>query len=132
MAESAAGSDLRSGLPGRALREDAAEGRVENRAVYVAIGIDLEGRKEVLGLWTSGNEGAKFWLGVLTELRNRGVKDILIACVDGLKGFPQAIETVFHWAPGRVALDPGESRPPSRRSGCVSAEPYSSARVQPV
>jgi putative transposase len=71
------------------------EGRVENRAVYVAIGIDLEGRKEVLGLWTSGNEGAKFWLGVLTELRNRGVKDILIVCVDGLKGFPQAIETVF-------------------------------------
>jgi putative transposase len=61
----------------------------------VAIGIDLEGRKEVLGLWTSGNEGAKFWLGVLTELRNRGVKDILIACVDGLKGFPQAIETGF-------------------------------------
>jgi putative transposase len=71
------------------------EGRVENRAVYVAIGIDLEGRKEVLGLWTSGNEGAKFWLGVLTELRNRGVKDILIVCIDGLKGFPQAIETVF-------------------------------------
>jgi len=71
------------------------EGRVENRAVYVAIGINWEGRKEVLGLWTSGNEGAKFWLGVLTELRNRGVKDILIVCVDGLKGFPQAIETVF-------------------------------------
>lgn len=71
------------------------EGRVENRAVYVAIGIDLEGHKEVLGLWTSGNEGAKFWLGVLTELRNRGVKDVLIVCVDGLKGFPQAIEAVF-------------------------------------
>jgi putative transposase len=71
------------------------EGRVENRAVYVAMGISLEGRKEVLGLWTSGNEGAKFWLGVLTELKNRGVKDILIVCVDGLKGFPQAIETVF-------------------------------------
>ncbi len=71
------------------------EGRVENRAVYVAIGIDLEGQKEVLGLWTSGNEGAKFWLGVLTELRNRGVKDMLIVCVDGLKGFPQAIETAF-------------------------------------
>src|SRR3954468_844118 len=71
------------------------EGRVENRAVYVAIGIDLDGRKDVLGLWTSANEGAKFWLQVLTELRNRGVKDIFIACVDGLKGFPQAIETVF-------------------------------------
>jgi putative transposase len=71
------------------------EGRVENRAVYVAVGVDLEGRKEVLGLWTSANEGAKFWLAVLTELKNRGVKDILIACVDGLKGFPQAIEAVF-------------------------------------
>ena len=71
------------------------EGRVENRAVYVAIGIGLDGRKEVLGLWTSNNEGAKFWLGVLTELKNRGVKDVLIACIDGLKGFPQAIESVF-------------------------------------
>jgi len=71
------------------------EGRVENRAVYVAIGVDLEGRKEVLGLWTSGNEGAKFWLGVLTELKNRGVRDVLIVCIDGLKGFPQAIESVF-------------------------------------
>jgi putative transposase len=71
------------------------EGRVENRAVYVAMGVDLDGRKDVLGLWTSGNEGAKFWLGVLTELKNRGVRDVLIACVDGLKGFPQAIESVF-------------------------------------
>ena len=71
------------------------EGRVENRAVYVAIGITLEGQKEVLGLWTSANEGAKFWLQVLTELNNRGLKDIFIACVDGLKGFPQAIETVY-------------------------------------
>jgi len=71
------------------------EGRVENRAVYVAIGVGMDGRKDVLGLWTSGNEGAKFWLAVLTELKNRGVKDVLIACVDGLKGFPQAIESVF-------------------------------------
>ena len=71
------------------------EGRVENRAVYVAIGVDMEGQKDVLGLWTSGSEGAKFWLAVLTELKNRGVKDVLIACVDGLKGFPQAIEAVF-------------------------------------
>jgi putative transposase len=63
--------------------------------MYVAVGVDVEGRKEVLGLWTSANEGAKFWLAVLTELKNRGVKDILIACVDGLKGFPQAIEAVF-------------------------------------
>jgi len=71
------------------------EGRVENRAVYVAIGVGMDGRKDVLGLWTSGNEGAKFWLAVLTEMKNRGVRDILIACVDGLKGFPQAIEAVF-------------------------------------
>lgn len=71
------------------------QGRVENRAVYVAIGISLKGEKEVLGLWTSANEGAKFWLQVLTELQNRGLKDIFIACVDGLKGFPQAIETVY-------------------------------------
>jgi putative transposase len=71
------------------------EGRVANRAVYVAIGVDLEGRKDVLGLWTSANEGAKFWLSVLTELKNRGVRDIFIACVDGLKGFPQAIEAMF-------------------------------------
>jgi putative transposase len=71
------------------------EGRVENRAVYVAIGVDREGRKDVLGLWTNANEGAKFWLSVLTELRNRGVRDMFIVCVDGLKGFPQAIEAVF-------------------------------------
>ena len=71
------------------------EGKVENRAVYVGIGIDLDGRKEVLGLWSSANEGAKFWLQVLTELKNRGIRDIFIACVDGLKGFPQAIESVF-------------------------------------
>ena len=71
------------------------EGRVENRAVFVAIGVAQDGSKEVLGLWTSANEGAKFWLQILTEIRQRGVKDILVACVDGLKGFPDAIETVF-------------------------------------
>jgi putative transposase len=70
-------------------------GQVQNRAVYVALGITLEGQKEVLGLWTSANEGAKFWLQVLTELRNRGLQDIFITCVDGLKGFPQAIESVY-------------------------------------
>lgn len=80
------------------------EGKVENRAVYVAIGIDLDGRKDVLGLWTSPNEGAKFWLQVLTELHNRGVKDIFIACVDGLKGFPQAIETVFPQAQVQLCI----------------------------
>jgi putative transposase len=71
------------------------EGRVENRAVFVGIGVNLEGVKEVLGLWTSATEGAKFWLQILTEIRNRGVNDILIACVDGLKGFPEAIQSVY-------------------------------------
>jgi putative transposase len=80
------------------------EGRVENRAVYVAIGVTLEGRKEVLGLWTSASEGAKFWLSILNELRNRGVKDIFIACVDGLKGFPQAIESVFPQAQVQLCI----------------------------
>src|SRR5262249_37031663 len=71
------------------------EGRIENRAVYVAVGVGMDGYKDVLGLWTAANEGAKFWLTVTTELQNRGVKDIFIACVDGLKGFPEAIEAVF-------------------------------------
>ena len=71
------------------------EGRVENRAIYVAIGIRMNGTREVLGLWTANTEGAKFWLTVLTELRNRGLLDMFIACVDGLKGFPEAIESVY-------------------------------------
>jgi putative transposase len=71
------------------------EGRVENRAVFIALAITLEGQKEVLGLWTGSGEGAKFWLGVLTEIRNRGVRDIYVACVDGLRGFPQAVASVF-------------------------------------
>ena len=70
-------------------------GHIENCAVYLALAINREGSKELLGLWVGENEGAKFWLGVLTELRNRGLQDILIACVDGLKGFPEAIEAVF-------------------------------------
>src|SRR6266508_6884175 len=70
-------------------------GHVRNKAIYLAIGITLSGMKEVLGLWIAQTEGAKFWLQVVTELKNRGVNDILIACVDGLKGFPEAIESVF-------------------------------------
>ncbi len=70
-------------------------GRVINRAVYLALGINLEGSKELMGLWLGEAEGAKFWLNTLNELQNRGVKDILIAAVDGLKGFPEAIESVF-------------------------------------
>lgn len=68
---------------------------VRNKAVYLAIGVTMDGLKEVLGLWIAQTEGAKFWLQVVTELKNRGVRDIFIACVDGLKGFPEAIEAVF-------------------------------------
>jgi putative transposase len=72
------------------------EGRVESRAVYLALALNLEGRKDLLGLWVSeGGEGAKFWLSILTELKSRGVGDILIACVDGLRGFPEAIATIY-------------------------------------
>lgn len=68
---------------------------VTNKCIYIALGVNMEGKKELLGLWIAKNEGAKFWLGVLTELQSRGVKDILLACVDGLTGFPEAIEAVF-------------------------------------
>ena len=69
--------------------------QVINKAIYLALGVNIEGHKELLGMWLSENEGAKFWLSVLTELQNRGVQDILIACIDGLKGFPDAINNVF-------------------------------------
>jgi putative transposase len=68
---------------------------IRNKAIYLVIGINLAGIKEVLGLWVAQTEGAKFWLQIVTELKNRGVSDIFIACVDGLKGFPEASETVF-------------------------------------
>lgn len=70
-------------------------GKVVNKAVYTAIGVNIEGKEEVLGLWISGNEGAKFWPGIMVELKNRGVKDILIACIDGLVGLPEAINAIF-------------------------------------
>jgi len=70
-------------------------GAVQFNALYLAIGVNLDGIKEVLGLWMAQTEGAKFWLQVVTELKNRGVADIFIACMDGLKGFPDAIEAVF-------------------------------------
>ena len=65
------------------------------KAFYLALGVNCDGQKELLGIWISQNEGAKFWLNVLTELKNRGVEDILIACVDGLTGFPDAIQSVY-------------------------------------
>ena len=71
------------------------EGQVKNKAVYLAVGVSVEGQKEVLGLWIQQTEGAKFWLQVLSDIKNRGVNDIFFACVDGLKGFTEAIESVF-------------------------------------
>ena len=71
------------------------EGTVQKKAIYLALGLNLDGEKELIGLWVSKSEGAKFWLSVLTELQNRGLKDIFIVCVDGLEGFPEAIETVY-------------------------------------
>ena len=70
-------------------------GHVKNKAIYLAIAINLSGLKEVLGLWIAQTEGAKFWLQVVTELKNRGVKDIFIACVDGLKVFPKQLKVSF-------------------------------------
>ena len=70
-------------------------GVVKAKAIYLALGITMTGQKEVLGLWVAQTEGAKFWLQVVTELKNRGIQDIFIACVDGLKGFPEAIETIY-------------------------------------
>lgn len=80
------------------------DGTVRVKAVYLAIGINLAGEKEVLGLWIAQTEGAKFWLQVVTELKNRGVQDILIACVDGLKGFPEAIEAVYPHAAVQLCI----------------------------
>ena len=71
------------------------EGLVRNKAVYIALGVQADGTKDILGLWIENTEGAKFWLRVMNELKNRGVDDVLIAVVDGLKGFPEAINAVF-------------------------------------
>ena len=72
-----------------------ANGRVSKHTIYVALGVNLEGHKELLGLWLSENEGAKFWLSCLTDLKNRGLRDIFVACIDGLSGFPEAIHTAY-------------------------------------
>lgn len=70
-------------------------GKIANKCAYIALGVDTAGRKEVLGIWIADTEGAKFWMGILNELKNRGVADILIACIDGLRGFPEAIKAIF-------------------------------------
>lgn len=74
------------------IRED---GRYVGKAIYTLLALNLEGKKEILGLYVSENEGANYWLTILTELQNRGVEDLLIACVDGLTGFPEAIAAAF-------------------------------------
>ena len=79
----------------QAARYERSEGQIVKKAVYVAIGLDMEGKRDVLGMWIGENESAKFWLGILNSLKNRGVEDILIACVDGLTGFTNAIEAVY-------------------------------------
>lgn len=71
------------------------DGKATKKAVYIALGLDLQGKKDVLGLWIGEAEGAKFWMGIMSELKNRGIEDILIACIDGLKGLPEAINAVF-------------------------------------
>ena len=80
------------------------EGRVINKAAYLAVGVGMDGIKDVLGIWIEKNEGAKFWLSVFTELKNRGMNDVLIACVDGLKGLPEAIESVFPQAEVQLCI----------------------------
>ncbi|MBE8214773.1 MAG: IS256 family transposase, partial [Endozoicomonadaceae bacterium] len=66
--------------------------QIINQSIYLALGVNMKGKKELLGMWVSENEGAKCWLNVMTEMQNCGLKDILIACIDGLKGFPEAIQ----------------------------------------
>src|SRR5262245_16850294 len=95
MPHETASSGLADPLPGRALPQSAREGRVVKKALYIAVGVNLEGRKELLGLWLGEGEGAKFYLQSLNELASRGVEDIFIAREDGLEGLPEAIESVF-------------------------------------
>src|SRR4028118_565961 len=80
------------------------QGRVVNKAIYLAFGVNLQGIKEVLGIWAAETEGAKFWMQVITEIKNRGVQDIYIACVDGLRGFAESIEAVFPRTQVQVCL----------------------------
>ncbi|MDQ3802860.1 MAG: IS256 family transposase, partial [Acidobacteriota bacterium] len=80
------------------------QGRVTSKAIHIAFGVNLQGLKEVLGMWAAESEGAKFWMQVVTELKNRGVQNIFIACVDGLKGFPEAIEAVFPQAQVQLCM----------------------------
>ena len=95
MAGPALGGGLPDRVPRRAGRQDPRPRRRSQQAAYLAIGVNGDGEREVLGSWFEQTEGAKFWLSILTELKQRGVHDVLVCCVDGLKGFPEAIETVW-------------------------------------
>lgn len=95
------------------------EGFVRNKAVHIALGVRADGTKEILGLWLEQNEGAKFWLRVMTEMKNRGVEDVLLAVVDGLKGFPEAILAVFPEA--ILAVFPRRRSRPASSICCVTA-----------
>jgi len=86
---------------------------VKNRAAHIAVGVDLDGVKHVLGTWVQATEGAKFWAGVCAELRNRGVRDTLIVCCDGLTGFPEAIEATWRPRPARPPQRYAELAPPT-------------------
>jgi putative transposase len=97
------------------------EGTVRNKAVYLALGIDASGNKDVLGMWIEQTEGAKFWLKVFNELRNRGVHDVLIAVVDGLRGFPEAIEAVLPDAPRPSSRS---TRRPTQQPGKPALEAF--------
>ena len=103
MARSAVGAALRDCLF-RGIRFNVREdGRIKSKTVYVCYGVNIDGKPDVLGLWIAENEGAGFWLSICNELKNQGVKDILIACVDGLTGLPEAIESVYPSALCRVS-----------------------------
>jgi putative transposase len=94
------------------------EGSVKNKAVYLALGIQRDGTKDVLGLWIQQTEGAKFWLAVMNELKNRGLQDILIAVIDGLRGFSEAITAVFPETAKRPAFAHPETR--ANRDGLLT------------
>ena len=92
------------------------EGLVRNKAIYIALGVHGDGTKDILGIWIENTEGAKFWLRVMNDLKNRGVDDILIAVVDGLKGFPEAINAVFPKAIVQTCIVGSLKNPPFRDS----------------
>ena len=102
---STAGAHLCDPLSGCHSREDPRRGHGGLRAVYLAIGIDEDGYKDVLGMWIGENEGANFWLWALNDLKARGLQDVLIAVVDGLKGFPEALETAFPKTTVQTCID---------------------------